>query len=111
VLMDMEGEHWLVLGDMVELGVDAEVLHFEVGRDAKSLGITRLLAIGKATQKAVEGFGKGAEFFEERQELIEKIKNKMQSNTVILVKGSRSMAMEKVVAKLLDKNNNRQGMN
>ncbi len=114
VLVDMEGDHWLVLGDMVELGDDAEDLHFEVGRQAKALGITRLLAIGKTARKAVEGFGKGAEFFEERQALVEKIKNEMQSDTVILVKGSRSMAMEKVVAKLLEannKNNNRQGMN
>ena len=114
VLVNMKGDHWLVLGDMVELGTDAEALHFEVGRQAKDLGITRLFAIGKATRKAVEGFGKGAEFFEERQELVEKIKNEMQSDTVILVKGSRSMAMEKVVTRLLDtnnKNNNRQGVN
>jgi len=114
VLVDMEGDHWLVLGDMVELGDDAEDLHFEVGRQAKDLGITKLLAIGKTARKAVEGFGKGAEFFEERQALVEKIKNQMQSDTVILVKGSRSMAMEKIVTELLEannKNNNRQGMN
>lgn len=114
VLVAMEGDHWLVLGDMVELGEDAEALHFEVGRQAKDLGVTRLFAIGKATQKSVKGFGKGAEFFKERQQLVEKIKSEMQSDTVILVKGSRSMAMEKVVTRLLDannKNNNRPGVN
>lgn len=114
VLVGMQGEHWLVLGDMAELGAEAEALHFDVGRHAKTLGITRLFAVGKTTQKAVEGFGKGAGFFEDRQQLVEEIKNEMQSDTIILVKGSRSMAMEKIVARLLDdsnKNNNRQGMN
>lgn len=114
VLVNMEGDHWLVLGDMVELGDDTEALHFEVGRQAKDLGITRLIAIGVATRKTVDGFGKGAEFFEDRLELVEKIKNEMQSNTIILVKGSRSMAMEDIVDGLLNadkKNNNRQGVN
>jgi len=114
VLVAMEGDHWLVLGDMVELGEDAEALHFEVGRQAKELGVTRLFAIGKAARKSVKGFGKGAKFFKERQQLVEKIKSEMQSDTVILVKGSRSMAMEKVVTSLLDannKNNNRPGVN
>jgi UDP-N-acetylmuramoyl-tripeptide--D-alanyl-D-alanine ligase len=117
VLVDMEGDHWLVLGDMAELGEDADTLHYEVGYQAKNLGITKLLATGKATKKAVDGFGEGAEFFEDRQKLVEKIINEMQSDTVILVKGSRGMAMEKIVDKLLDadnesrKNNNRQELN
>jgi UDP-N-acetylmuramoyl-tripeptide--D-alanyl-D-alanine ligase len=114
VLVSMKGEHWLVLGDMFELGEDAEAMHFDVGRHASELGITRLLAIGKSTIKAVEGFGEGAEFFENRKELVEVLKKEMKSDTVILVKGSRSMSMEKIVAELLgdgNKNNNRQGMN
>lgn len=114
VLVSMEGDRWLVLGDMVELGADTEALHFEAGRRARDLGVARLLATGMMTRKAVDGFGKGAEFFEDRQTLVETIKNEMQSDTIILVKGSRSMAMENVVSELLNgdkKNNNRLGVN
>lgn len=113
VLTSMEGEHWLVLGDMAELGAETENLHFKVGREAKELGVTRLLAIGGVTKKAVAGFGERAEFFTERNDLIERVKSEMGKDTVILVKGSRSMAMEKIVGELIDvnKNNNRQGVN
>lgn len=112
VLVGMEGDHWLVLGDMAELGVEAENLHFGVGNEAKDLGITRLLATGDIARNAVDGFGEGAEFFEDRQELIKKINSEMRSDTVILVKGSRGMAMENIVGGLVDvnKNNNRQGV-
>ena len=64
-------------------------------------------------RNAVKSFGEGSEFFEDRTDLVNKIKNEMQKDTVILVKGSRGMAMEKVVFGLLDvnKNKNRQGVN
>ena len=38
-LSALPGEAWLVLGDMLELGADAEALHADAGRRAKSAGI------------------------------------------------------------------------
>lgn len=113
VLISMEGEHWLVLGDMAELGDEKEDLHFKVGQEAKELGIDRVLAIGDLTPKSVEGFGEGAYYFRDRQDLIDRIKSEIKENTVILVKGSRSMAMEKIVSELIDVDDNksRQGVN
>lgn len=113
VLAEMDGETFLVLGDMAELGVTAEALHFESGQYAKRYGISRLYALGDLSRNAVKGFGEGAKFFDSREELIDALTKSINESTTVLVKGSRSMAMEKVVnALVLDKNNNnKQGAN
>ncbi|MDH5387337.1 MAG: UDP-N-acetylmuramoyl-tripeptide--D-alanyl-D-alanine ligase [Gammaproteobacteria bacterium] len=109
VLTEMEGESCLVLGDMAELGESAAALHFEAGRHAKKQGVDKLYAIGELSRNAVKGFGEGASFYEDRNALIEVLVENMNASTTVLVKGSRSMAMEKVVnALLLNDNNNKQ---
>ena len=112
VLIEMEGESCLVLGDMAELGESAAALHFEAGRQAKQQGVNKLYAMGELSRNAVEGFGEGASFYEDRSALIEAVAENMNASTTVLVKGSRSMAMEKVVsALLLDNKNNKQRVN
>jgi UDP-N-acetylmuramoyl-tripeptide--D-alanyl-D-alanine ligase len=104
VVVEMGGVPWLVLGDMSELGDDTASLHFDIGNRAKKAGIKRLFAMGKYSREAVEAFGDGARFFDDRDELINVIKSEMNSDTVILVKGSRIMEMERVVNTLLNDN-------
>lgn len=112
VLTEMEGESCLVLGDMAELGESAAVLHFDAGQQAKQMGVKKLFAMGELSRNTVKGFGEGAEFFEDRDALIKTVIENMNSSTTILVKGSRSMAMEKVVdALLMDDKNNKQRVN
>lgn len=106
VLTEMDGESYLVLGDMAELGEAAAALHFEAGKNAKRRGVNRLYALGNLSRYAVEGFGEGAEFFEDRDDLIQVLAESINESTTVLVKGSRSMAMENVVKALLLKNNN-----
>ena len=53
VLAARPGERVLVLGDMAELGADAEALHGEVGRAAREAGIHRLFATGPLSRAAV----------------------------------------------------------
>ena len=109
VLMEMGGDAYLILGDMAELGQSAQVLHFEAGQQAKRMGVKKLFAMGELSRNAVKGFGEGAEFYEDRNDLIKAVIENMSSSAIMLVKGSRSMAMEKVVdALLLDKKNNKQ---
>jgi UDP-N-acetylmuramyl pentapeptide synthase len=67
-----------------------------VGRYAKQKGVALLLALGSATPDAVKAFGRGAEHFDDVEKLTRK---KIEANT-ILVKGSRFMRMERVVAEL-----------
>ena len=55
-IASLPGESWLVLGDMFELGEDAEELHREVGASARASGVNRLLALGDLSKAAVEGF-------------------------------------------------------
>ena len=86
----------LVLGDMGEVGEEGPAFHAEVGRYAKEKGIDSLLAFGSSVHDAVRAFGAGARHFEDFNE----IKNSLQKEKTILVKGSRFMKMERVVALL-----------
>ena len=85
----------LVLGDMGEVGEHGPEFHREVGEYARAKGVSQLLALGDATRHAVEAFGAGAQHFDSIDDLVSNLKG----NTV-LVKGSRFMKMERVVAAL-----------
>ena len=95
VLAACPGPTVLVLGDMGEVGEHGREFHREVGAYARSKGISSLLALGEATRHAVEAFGPGARHFGSVEELVPQIAAK-----TILVKGSRFMKMERVVAAL-----------
>lgn len=98
VLKSAAGERALVLGDMGELGDAARDIHRRVGLLAKSLGIEHLYAVGELTQDAVESFGKGARHFASHEALIEALRANLHAGMTVLVKGSRLMKMERVVA-------------
>jgi UDP-N-acetylmuramoyl-tripeptide--D-alanyl-D-alanine ligase len=85
----------LVLGDMGEVGERGAEFHREVGAYARSKGVSQLLALGEATKHAVDAFGAGARHLATVDEII----SSLEANTV-LVKGSRFMKMERVVAAL-----------
>ncbi|NOQ90410.1 MAG: UDP-N-acetylmuramoyl-tripeptide--D-alanyl-D-alanine ligase, partial [Gammaproteobacteria bacterium] len=53
----------LVLGDMAELGGDAEKLHAEMGEKAKDAGIGALYATGKLSVTTVNAFGEDGFYF------------------------------------------------
>ncbi|WP_395684283.1 UDP-N-acetylmuramoyl-tripeptide--D-alanyl-D-alanine ligase [Dokdonella sp.] len=94
------GERVLVMGDMAELGTDAERLHADIGALAKRSGIQRLRAVGRLSRAAVEAFGGGAQHFAEQAQLVEALRAELRAGVVLLVKGSRSSAMERVVKAL-----------
>jgi len=102
VLKELPGEHWLVLGDMGELGGDEERLHRAAGSEALSLGLHRLLAVGKASRYAVESFGENAKFFENKNDLVLYIQTNRPEELGVLVKGSRFMHMEQIVELLIE---------
>ena len=85
----------LVLGDMGEVGERSSEFHREVGEYARAKGVTQLLAMGEATRETVQAFGPNARHFDSVQALIANLKA-----STILVKGSRFMQMERVVAAL-----------
>jgi UDP-N-acetylmuramoyl-tripeptide--D-alanyl-D-alanine ligase len=100
VLAAAPGRRLLVLGDMGELGPDASALHAEVGDFAKAAGIDALLALGDLSVQAVAAFGAGARHCSTLEELIDAIRPELAPHVTVLVKGSRFMQMERVVAAL-----------
>ena len=92
----LDGESWLVLADMKELGEGAKDLHREVGASARASGIDRLFALGDLSRHCVEGFGDGANWYPDIDALLDAV-SKAGPSVNILVKGSRSMRMERVV--------------
>ncbi|MCJ0825687.1 UDP-N-acetylmuramoyl-tripeptide--D-alanyl-D-alanine ligase [Luteimonas sp. 50] len=118
-------EAWLVLGDMRELGADAQALHAEAGRRAKAAGVARLYALGPLSAAAVEAFGGGARHFDGHAALADALRRDLaafmgaapparttrgdaatveatRQSLRVLVKGSRGSAMEQVVKALLE---------
>lgn len=97
VLADQDGEPWLVLGDMKELGRNSRKLHAEMGEAARAMGVTRLFALGDATHASVDAFGPGGRYFHSMASMIEALCDELHAGVTCLVKGSRSMGMERVV--------------
>ncbi len=95
-LASLDGERWLVLGDMKELGEDAKELHREVGASARASGVDRLFALGDMAKHSADAFGKGASWYEDISTLIADV-SQADSGINVLVKGSRSMHMERVI--------------
>jgi len=100
------GEAWLVLGDMAELGEGGTALHAEIGAQAKRAGLARLWTVGRLSHAASEAFGEGSAHFDSQAALTAALISDMRSKggcagLSVLVKGSRSSAMENIVAALL----------
>lgn len=97
VLSKLPGKQIFVMGDMVEMGEDAEKLHHEMGLQAKSLGIDKMFGVGPMTALAIQAFGQNAMHFSDKSLLIQALNLEVSSDTTILIKGSRFMRMEEVV--------------
>ena len=102
VLANFSGKPWLVLGAFGELGPDSPKMHEQMGAFIKASGVVRLLAVGADSKKTVQAFGKGATFFEKQQDLIDVLKQELEGDETILIKGSRAQHMENVAAALVD---------
>ena len=103
VLQSANGKRFLVLGDLAELGEDAAEMHQKLGEIAKTSGIESLYAVGVLSVQAVEGFGEGGIHFSDQAQLIEKLKNELNDGDAVLVKGSRSAGMDRVVDALANR--------
>ncbi len=101
VLSISPGEHWVVLGDMGELGDYAESLHQQAGKLARAHGIERLYTVGSFSEAAAFAFGEGAKHYKDLEELLYGLKQDLQHGVNVLIKGSRAMRMDKVVDALV----------
>ncbi len=92
----------LVLGDMAELGANAEVLHADIGMQAKAGGVAQLWTYGELSRSAHAAFGDGARHFDDRAALTTALLESLHANQRVLVKGSRSSRMDSVVNALIE---------
>ena len=99
ILAGFSGRTVLVLGDIGELGEWAEQGHRDVGEYARGK-VCALYAVGPLMAHAVNAFGEQAWHFSTQAELIRALEAEQDTNTTILIKGSRSAAMENIVAAL-----------
>ena len=100
VLAARVAPRWLALGDMGEVGDEGPRYHQEIGAYARAAGIDRVFGSGELTRHAVTAFGAGAEHFESVDDLARELVARAQAGVTVLVKGSRFMRMERIVAAL-----------
>jgi len=95
-----------VLGDMLELGDDAARLHAEIGRKVAATGVGVLISVGplsRGTARAARDAGVGIALeCDDPDTAAELVRKHARPGDVVLVKASRSMRLERVVARLLE---------
>ncbi|TKD33271.1 UDP-N-acetylmuramoyl-tripeptide--D-alanyl-D-alanine ligase [Azotobacter chroococcum] len=99
ILAGFSGRTVLALGDMGELGAWAEEGHRQVGAYAAGK-VDALYAVGPLMAHAVAAFGDNGRHFASQASLLEALRGEQHPNTTILIKGSRSAAMDKIVSAL-----------
>lgn len=102
-LETLSGQRYLILGDLGELGDDAPLLHQQLGQLAKEKGLEQLITLGELSEQASLSFG--GKHYKDIDELVEQLIldiNQIKGDITILVKGSRSARMERVVDALTD---------
>jgi UDP-N-acetylmuramoyl-tripeptide--D-alanyl-D-alanine ligase len=99
LLASLPSPQWLILGDMGEVGEQGPAFHREVGTYAAARGITWLWTAGEAARDSADAFGDRARAFDTTAALINALPEQPKS-ALMLVKGSRFMKMETVVAAL-----------
>ncbi len=105
--MQTKGKRIAVLADMLELGDWAESEHQKIGEHLISLGnIDHLLTFGSLsnlTAQQSEKLGlKTSLHFDDKKELIKYLKHIVNEGDLLLIKGSRGMAMEEVTMGLIE---------
>jgi len=97
----------VIAGEMLELGPDAAKLHREAGIDIAELGVDVLWGVRGLASEMVEGAASvgvpATAFFESSEEAAAEIINHVDEGDLILVKGSRGVATDKIVAALKEK--------
>jgi len=92
-----------VLGAMAELGEGSLALHREVGAFARARGIERLIAVGDGCEGYTEGFGDASEVCATHDDALRRLFEGPADSQTVLVKGSRSSAMDRVVEGIKEK--------
>ncbi|MEW5878669.1 MAG: UDP-N-acetylmuramoyl-tripeptide--D-alanyl-D-alanine ligase [Acidobacteriota bacterium] len=101
LLAQTPGRRVAVLGEMLELGPQAPDFHREVGAKARGL-CHRLVAVGGENARVLaEAFGTEGTYVASAEEAEEVLENELREGDVVLIKGSRGIGLDRLVAALL----------
>jgi UDP-N-acetylmuramyl pentapeptide synthase len=98
---------FLIAGDMLELGEHSAPMHQKIGAVAARSEIAGLYVTGEYAEDVAKGaleehMNPNDIFKGTREEIIDAVSDRLNAGDWVLVKGSRGMAMEKVVQALLN---------
>jgi len=98
------GRRVAVLGDMLELGPREREFHVELGRQARAAGVELLIAVGRLAQAVGEGYARAARFHAvpDAATAAKLVRALVGEGDVVLVKGSRGVALERVCQALVE---------
>ncbi len=107
-LAELPGQRVLVLGDMAELGEGSRQLHAEIGEYARER-CNALLTIGEDSRAAVDAYGADGLACRDIEDLEAALSPLLNSDTTVLIKGSRVMQLDRLVALLADNDSGQRG--
>ena len=96
-LAKFSGRRVAVIGDMKELGVNENALHFESGEYIYNKGIDVVVAVGGLSKHLFEGAKNNGHYFETVELCADKITDIIKDGDTVLVKASHSMHFDKIV--------------
>ena len=108
-LQELRGSNsaFAILGDMLELGEQAEELHDGIGTFLAQAGIGDLYLKGSLTRALAAGAIRGGikaeriTFFDDPDQVVASLETRLKPGDWILIKGSRKMKLETVAEKII----------
>ncbi len=100
VLVTHATPRYMVLGDMGELGSSTEQMHESLATDISKLPLDGVFTLGPKMKRVAHIFGSHGFAFDDVDPLAESLYPHLTNGATLLVKGSRSMATERVIQKL-----------
>ena len=102
MLAEHPGKKILVFGDMLEIGPQSPEFHRQIGAYANQHHVDYFVTFGSEAKYAAEAFGTSALHFTDYKKLLAAIKPLLDQGSMIVVKGSHGMKMDRIVNGLLD---------
>jgi len=98
IKIDNSRKH-LVLGDMLELGKYSKKLHIEIGKNINKTSLKNVNVIGKHVKWTFNNLNKNRRglFFKKKSQIIDLIKNNLNNNDYLMIKGSNSTGLNRLV--------------
>ncbi len=93
----------VVLGDMLGLGENEAKLHYEIGTKLSNYKVDQLVTYGQLAKNIAEGASnviQNIKMFDDKELMTEYLSKYLDEECTILIKASRSLALDEVVDKL-----------